>query len=185
MIRRLVRFAVAGLCLLSLLACLGTGWLWARSSGRQLPRGRAADPQGTRGGELLPPVPARPEPAQAGQDGEDRSPRQTPKGRVGRALPAPAAHRLTTCDCPDAQPLVVLPERIIRRRPLYFPRPRPYALCGWLADRAGATPFYSPLTPSPLPPDGPRRWSRKSHCRSATCSDAGGLPWASLASCAL
>jgi hypothetical protein len=28
MIRRVARFAVAGCCLLSLLACMGTGWLW-------------------------------------------------------------------------------------------------------------------------------------------------------------
>src|SRR4051794_7427574 len=31
MIRRLFRVAVAGLCLLSLLACVGAGWLWWRS----------------------------------------------------------------------------------------------------------------------------------------------------------
>src|SRR4051812_32012444 len=31
MIRRLVRMAVAGLCLLSLLASAGAGWLWRRS----------------------------------------------------------------------------------------------------------------------------------------------------------
>src|SRR4051794_21102573 len=30
-LRRLIRLAVSGLCLLSLVACVGAGWLWRRS----------------------------------------------------------------------------------------------------------------------------------------------------------
>jgi hypothetical protein len=67
----------------------------ALATGRQLPRGRAADSRGPRGGELQPPVPDRAEPAQGRDNQQARHGRQAKMLRLGRPVPANRARQVS------------------------------------------------------------------------------------------
>jgi hypothetical protein len=75
-----------------------------RAAGRRLRRGPTPPPQGTRGRALLPPLPTPAQPAHPRQGRQGRHPRQTPRSRMGRALPATAHYPVSHMRSPWERP---------------------------------------------------------------------------------